>query len=354
MNELKILEDLVRRNKAFSYMLGCDKREKQLENERTECNGTALEKLNALLSFSDLSILACGEDKIRIGGFKPSYKMSYDRLQDVSLYDTIESHEYGWIVKFIKNCLKEIEQNDSTTKASGRFINGVFVIQNNSSEKNLLCAFKKLFGVGSSEEDKLMIKLVKKIIKEEGDKKEFVWIEEEKLKEDLLSIPQDELDSLFAECDDEQIMDMFRIDNPTSAKRILTIARHICEEYNLADIIRKDEDWREDILENSWEEVEEEDHLMPALLDDLRRKEEKEKKEHIKDVRKKAVGNSSHNKTSIDLLNVETGETIHFDSKADCMEYLGVGKDTFYKFVKGLPTNIGKKFQIDNKGSHFS
>ena len=56
-------------------------------------------------------------------------------------------------------------------------------------------------------------------------------------------------------------------------------------------------------------------------------------------------GKSSSPKKVISIINTETDEIQSFDSKSECMKFLGISSRTFSKFVKGLKVR-GCKWEI--------
>lgn len=59
-------------------------------------------------------------------------------------------------------------------------------------------------------------------------------------------------------------------------------------------------------------------------------------------------------KQSITIIEIESGEEHHFDTKGECMKFLGCATDTFSRFLKGK-TKLNKKYTIkENTNSSFS
>ena len=75
--------------------------------------------------------------------------------------------------------------------------------------------------------------------------------------------------------------------------------------------------------------------MMPELVEQFPWLEEFE-------VEKKSVGRQTQ---SITIKNVETNETHQFESKTECMQWLGISKPTFSKFLQGH-TKLNKTFQV--------
>ena len=58
------------------------------------------------------------------------------------------------------------------------------------------------------------------------------------------------------------------------------------------------------------------------------------------------VNNKSEvKKQSITIVEIESGEEHHFDTKGECMKFLGCATDTFSRFLKGK-TKLNKKYSI--------
>lgn len=55
--------------------------------------------------------------------------------------------------------------------------------------------------------------------------------------------------------------------------------------------------------------------------------------DNIKDISKK--NNGSNTKQSISIVNLESGERVDFDTKGECMKFLGLGSQAFSRFLKG-------------------
>ena len=313
------------------------------------------------ISYAQESYLQMMEMNRRYGmkvQYVPDYRYNVEELNGKSISELIKENKERdsyWVVDFTKELIitikKEIEA-DSTF----RYVDGQCVKVNKVTPKSIRKFVKRLMCF-KNDADKEFLNLLDDVLEYDFDKEcvgEQIIIEES-LKKDLLGEDYDSLKENFEFPIDELIeYNIYHCFNTMYAKKILNAVKLLVKEgYTPKDIeLKVEDDWEYKINSYLNEDyfVEDEEFGYTSLSKIIEEEDKKmfnyiknESKENAKIEKAKIVAENA--KQSITIQCVETGEIIEFNTKGECMRYLGCASQKFSQFIKGK-SKLNKKYII--------
>lgn len=299
-----------------------------------------------------------------------NYDLDYNALLEVNIYDVLKDkeHDSAWLLDFVKCAVKTVTEQENNTF---RMINGKCERTFKETKANVRRAVVKALNLNETDYlHKKFIKLIEYVLdynKAKSSSGTTPFVIEQDLKRELLEMNREEMKDLFKTYDVDDIINynIIHCVSYDEAKKILNAVKNLvmcgCDLKDLENL-NESSDWVKELNDfvgkgkgKNEEEFELDPEFDPFNDDEINEIEERWWQSQGENAEKKKKGNSKGGKTKgkknaakqITIRDINTGKIKVFESKSECMKYLGVGSTaTFSRFIKG-DTKLNKLYSIE-------